>query len=79
MERAVLLMCLSANLCAQEPIVKSGGCPLGYYADGAYCIPARKHNIGARITVEKVKKCPPGYYEDRSYCVKMQKELTRKR
>ena len=72
-------MCLSVSLHAQEPLVKNGGCPLGYYADGAYCIFARRHNIDARTAVEKVGKCPPGYYEDRSYCVKMQKELSKGR
>jgi len=31
----------SPIMACNEPILKSGSCPLGYYSSGGYCIPNR--------------------------------------
>jgi hypothetical protein len=51
-----------------EPLPKVGGCPLGYYASGSYCVPSKSGNV--RRGLEKTGgSCPLGFYSSGSYCV----------
>ena len=50
---------------AQEPLVKQGLCPSGYYSSGSYCVPGQD----ARPAVPKVGLCPSGYLSSGNYCV----------
>ena len=44
-----------------QPLPKVGGCPLGYYVSGGYCVPSRSGN--PRGAIEKSgNSCPLGYY-----------------
>ena len=56
---------------AQQPVrtlPKVGGCPLGYYSSGSYCVPSRTGN-----TLGAIKKsgnsCPLGFYSSGNYCL----------
>jgi hypothetical protein len=43
MKIVLLFFCflpIAAAACNQ-PIIKNGSCPLGYYSSGGYCIPSR--------------------------------------
>jgi hypothetical protein len=60
----------SAALALQpvQPLPKVGGCPLGYYASGSYCVPSKSGNV--RRALEKTGgSCPLGFYSSGSYCV----------
>ncbi|QPN70016.1 hypothetical protein [Synechococcus sp. CBW1108] len=61
----------SASALAQqsvEPLPKVGGCPLGYYSSGGYCVPSSGGNT--RGAIEKVGGgCPLGFYSSGNYCV----------
>jgi len=56
---------------AQQPVrtlPKLGGCPLGYYASGSYCVPSKSGNT--RGAIEKSdSSCPLGFYSSGNYCV----------
>jgi hypothetical protein len=52
-----------------HPLPKVGGCPLGYYASGSYCVPSTNGNT--RGAIEKAgNSCPLGFYSSGNYCVK---------
>ena len=52
-----------------RPLPNAGGCPLGYYASGSYCVPSASGNT--RGAIEKTgNSCPLGSYASGSYCVK---------
>ena len=64
----VLLLC-STNAIAEseKPLVpKTGACPGGWHASGAYCQP---NSNDARAIEPKVGACPSGWYASGSYCV----------
>ena len=49
-----------------QPLPKVGGCPLGYYISGSYCVPSKSGNT--RGALEKTgNSCPLGYYGSGSY------------
>ena len=49
-----------------QPLPKVGGCPLGYYGSGSYCVPSKSGNT--RGALEKTgNSCPLGYYGSGSY------------
>jgi hypothetical protein len=51
-----------------QPLPKVGGCPLGYYASGDYCVPSRSGK--PRGAIEKSgNSCPLGFYASGNYCV----------
>jgi len=51
-----------------RPLPKVGGCPLGYYSSGSYCVPSKSGN--ARGALEKTGTgCPLGFYSSGNYCV----------
>ena len=68
----VAISALSAgSALAQQPIrplPKVGGCPLGYYSSGSYCMPSKSGST--RGAIEKVgKSCPLGFYSSGNYCL----------
>ncbi|PWL22903.1 hypothetical protein CWE17_11960 [Synechococcus sp. BS56D] len=51
-----------------QPLTKVGGCPLGYYSSGSYCVPSKSGNT--RGALEKTgNSCPLGFYSSGNYCV----------
>ena len=51
-----------------QPLPKVGGCPLGYYSSGNYCVPSKSGNT--RGALEKTgNSCPLGFYSSGNYCV----------
>ena len=68
---AALLMLAPIAALAQQPVrplPKVGGCPLGYYASGSYCVPSASDNT--RGALEKTgSSCPLGFYGSGNYCV----------
>ena len=51
-----------------QPLPKVGGCPLGYYSSGGYCVPTKSGNT--RGVIEKSgNSCPLGFYSSGNYCV----------
>jgi hypothetical protein len=36
-----IVLLASPVMACNQPIVKNGSCPLGYYSSGGYCIPSR--------------------------------------
>jgi hypothetical protein len=51
-----------------QPLPKVGGCPLGYYVSGDYCVPTKSGNT--RGAIEKSSNsCPLGFYSSGNYCV----------
>ena len=65
-------MLLSASAApAQQPVrplPKVGGCPLGYYSSGSYCVPSTSGNT--RGAIEKSGAgCPLGFYSSGNYCL----------
>ena len=73
--RLVLLLAVGAltsgNALAQQsvqPLPKVGGCPLGYYVSGSYCVPSSGGNT--RDVIEKKgSSCPLGFYSSGNYCI----------
>ena len=72
----LLLACAIAALAAGsalaqqpvQPLPKVGGCPLGYYSSGGYCVPSSGGNT--RGAIEKVGGgCPLGFYSSGNYCL----------
>ena len=61
----------SGTALAQQPVrplPKLGGCPLGYFASGSYCVPNSSGNTHGAI--EKVGgSCPLGFYASGNYCL----------
>ena len=68
---ASLLVGICSTAVAQQPVrplPKLGGCPLGYYSSGGYCVPSSGGNT--RGAIEKSgNSCPLGFYSSGSYCV----------
>jgi hypothetical protein len=69
---ALVLWAFSAGtVMAQQPVQplpKVGGCPLGYYSSGGYCVPSKSGNT--RGAIEKSGgTCPLGFYSSGNYCV----------
>jgi len=69
---ALVIGALSASTAnAQQPVrplPKVGGCPLGYYSSGSYCVPSSGGNT--RGAIEKVGGgCPLGFYSSGNYCL----------
>jgi hypothetical protein len=62
---------LSSEVVAQQPVrplPKVGGCPLGYYSSGSYCVPSSSGNT--RGAIEKNgNSCPLGFYSSGNYCL----------
>ena len=51
-----------------RPLPKVGGCPLGYYGSGGYCVPSKSSNT--RGAIEKSGAgCPLGFYGSGIYCL----------
>ncbi|NBP33723.1 MAG: hypothetical protein EB121_04210 [Alphaproteobacteria bacterium] len=51
-----------------RPLPKVGGCPLGYYSSGSYCVPSSGSNT--RGAIEKSGNgCPLGFYSSGNYCL----------
>ena len=51
-----------------QPLPKVGGCPLGFYSSGNYCVSSPS---STREAIQKVgTSCPLGWYSSGSYCVK---------
>jgi hypothetical protein len=51
-----------------RPLPRVGGCPLGYYASGSYCVPSKSGNT--RGAIEKAgNSCPLGFYASGNYCL----------
>jgi hypothetical protein len=77
MGRAPLLIALAVtalsagSALAQQPVrplPKVGGCPLGYYSSGSYCVPSSGSNT--RGAIEKSGNgCPLGFYSSGNYCL----------
>jgi len=67
----VSLVLSAAPALAQQPVQplpKVGGCPLGYYSSGNYCMPNKGGNT--RGALEKSgNSCPLGFYSSGRYCV----------
>jgi hypothetical protein len=69
---ALVIGALSAGTAiAQQPVrplPKVGGCPLGYYSSGGYCVPSKSSNT--RGAIEKSGAgCPLGFYSSGNYCL----------
>ena len=67
---AGVLLSAGATLAQQpvRPLPKMGGCPLGYYASGSYCMPSSSGNT--RGAIEKTgSSCPLGFYASSNYCI----------
>ena len=65
-----ILLSTSAALAQQpvRPLPKVGGCPLGYYSSGSYCVPSTSGNT--RGANEKSGAgCPLGFYSSGNYCL----------
>ena len=68
---ALLSVVATSSALAQQPVrplPKVGGCPVGYYASGDYCVPSKSGN--SRGAIEKVGNgCPIGFYASGNYCL----------
>ncbi|MCP9778396.1 hypothetical protein [Cyanobium sp. Tous-M-B4] len=67
---AGMLLSASAALAQQpvRPLPQVGGCPLGYYSSGSYCVPSTSGNT--RGAIEKSgNSCPLGFYSSGNYCL----------
>jgi hypothetical protein len=68
---AMLMVLVPTAVVAQQPVrplPKLGGCPLGYYSSGSYCVPSSSGNT--RGAIEKMgNSCPLGFYASGGYCV----------
>jgi len=68
---ASLLAGVCSSVLAQQPVQplpKVGGCPLGYYSSGGYCVPSSGGNT--RGAIEKSGAgCPLGFYSSGNYCL----------
>ena len=68
---AVLVLSAGSAALGQQPVQplpKVGGCPLGYYSSGNYCVPSKSDNT--RGAIEKSgKSCPLGFYSSGNYCL----------
>ena len=72
----LLLACAIAALAAGsalaqqpvQPLPKIGGCPLGYYSSGGYCVPSSGGNTSGAIE-KSGAGCPLGFYSSGNYCL----------
>jgi len=68
---ASLLAGMFGSALAQQPLrplPKAGGCPLGYYSSGGYCVPSSSGNT--RGAIEKSSSsCPLGFFSSGNYCL----------
>jgi hypothetical protein len=68
--QAAALLVLSLPAVAQQPVQplpKVGGCPLGYYSSGSYCVPSKGDRTPGAL--QKSGSCPLGFYASGNYCV----------
>lgn len=67
---ALVPVAASAALAQQpvRPLPKVGGCPVGYYSSGSYCVPSNGGNTRGAIE-RSGNSCPLGFYSSGSYCV----------
>ena len=66
----VSVVAISSALAQQpvRPLPRVGGCPLGYYASGDYCVPSKSGN--SRGAIEKVgNSCPIGFTSSGNDCL----------
>jgi hypothetical protein len=65
----IFTLLLAASVMPQ-PLVRVGGCPLGYYTSGAYCTPSP---LAPRFETPPIQRsgatCPLGYYKSSNYCI----------
>ena len=69
---------LALTLLAQlgTPIQKVGpSCPLGYYAQGAYCTPSSGVGRYTEAFPVQGRSCPWGYYKVGGYCTRTAREF----
>lgn len=59
------LLAIGSVSTATQPLPKTGPCPAGYAASGAYCKPGKL----ARFAVEKHGGCPSGWQASGNYCL----------
>ncbi len=59
---------VSSVAMAQQPVVKRGSCPVGYYPQGAYCVPFSQNRQEAIAKVGN--SCPVGWYPQGGYCTR---------
>jgi hypothetical protein len=52
-----------------QPVPRISSCPIGYYTQAGYCVPAAGAAREAIIRVEN--SCPFGWYTQGSYCQKL--------
>jgi len=68
---AVGMLLSSGAALAQQPVrplTEVGGCSLGYYSSGSYCVLSKSGNT--RGAIEKSgSSCPLGFYSSGSYCL----------
>ena len=67
---SVLALAAGSGLAQQpvQPLPRSGGCRLGHYTSGGYCIPSKGGN--SRGAQEKSGiSCHLGFYASGNYCV----------
>ena len=62
---------LAGSALAQQPVrplPKVGGCPLGYYSSGSYCVPSSSGNTSGALE-KSGNSCPLGFYSSGNYCL----------
>ena len=68
---AVVTVVASGGALAQQPVrplPRVGGCPLGFYASGNYCLSSPSNE---RVAIQKTgNSCPLSWFSSGSYCVK---------
>ena len=62
----VSLQCIAFPAFSQEPIIKDGKCPAGWYKAGGYCKPFS--NTSGKAIHKSGKDCPSGHYSSGNYC-----------
>ena len=70
--QAAALLLLSLPALGQQPVrplPKVGGCPLGYYSSGSYCVPSQSGNTRGAIEKMGGSSCPLGFYSSGNYCL----------
>jgi hypothetical protein len=70
--QAAALLLFSLPALAQQPVrplPKVGGCPLGYYSSGNYCVPSKSGNTRGAIEKVSGSSCPLGFYSSGNYCL----------
>ena len=69
--QVLIALAFASSALAQQPVCplpKVGGCPVGYYSSGSYCVPSKSGNT--RGALEKTgNSCPIGFYSSGNYCL----------